>query len=83
MNKRINNLRNLFESFKVDHLIIEDSTDVFYLTGMKFSRARLLVSREEEILFLDGRYIDSAKDKFPCELFTDKNLKKKIGRAHV
>jgi len=81
MNKRIENLKSLFDQFQIDHLIIEDTTDVFYLTGMKFSRARLVVSRSEELLFLDGRYIDSAKEKFPCEKLSDKKLKEYLEKT--
>lgn len=73
--KRIDNLRKILPDFNVDFLIIENPIDVFYLTGFTFSRARLVIGKDREILFLDGRYIDSAKELFPCDSLSDKNLK--------
>lgn len=73
--KRIENLRKSLHDYKVDFLIIENPIDIFYLTGLTFSRARLVVGQEKERLFLDGRYLDSAKNLFSCDELSDKKLK--------
>lgn len=80
---RIKNLQDLFPRFKIDYLLIDNPIDVFYLTGMKFSRARLLIGKNEKLLFLDGRYFDTAKDKFPCEMLSEKKLKDFIEKGSI
>jgi Xaa-Pro aminopeptidase len=63
---RIERAYNVVKSLKVDGLIVEDLSDIFYLTGGSFSAARLLVKPDGAILFLDGRYYNHAKGKVPC-----------------
>lgn len=79
MTDKIMKVREFLKEENMDYLMIENPLDVFYLTGMSFSRARLVIGLQEEILFLDGRYLDSAKEKFSCDELSDKKLGEFIG----
>lgn len=48
--------------------LIENEIDLFYLTHLRLSKGRLLVSKERAILFVDGRYYEKAKKEAPCEV---------------
>lgn len=47
----------------LDALWIEDPIDLFYLTSLHFSSAKLLIEKGSRKLFLDGRYFAIAKEK--------------------
>ncbi len=47
---------------------IEQTADLFYLTGLALSKGRLYVCPKESILFVDGRYFDRAKKEAPCSV---------------
>ncbi len=49
-------------------LLIEDLTDLFYLTGLTLSKGRLLVSSGKATLYVDGRYYERAKLEAPCSV---------------
>lgn len=46
--------------------LIEQTADLFYLTGLTLSKGRLLVKKGEATLFVDGRYLEWAKKEAPC-----------------
>lgn len=48
--------------------IIEDPTDLLYLTGMTLSRGILAVTKKDAILIVDGRYIGMAGKHAPCPI---------------
>jgi Xaa-Pro aminopeptidase len=48
---------------QIKSLLLEKPVDIFYLTGLWFSKARLLC-REKMILIVDGRYIAAAQKNF-------------------
>lgn len=48
--------------------LIEQTTDLFYLTGLNLSKGRLLVSQNRVTLFVDGRYLEAAKKNAPCDV---------------
>lgn len=48
--------------------LIEQTTDLFYLTGLTLSKGRLLVSQNRVTLFVDGRYFEAAKKSAPCDV---------------
>jgi Xaa-Pro aminopeptidase len=54
------------EQLTTDAAIIDQVTDLFYLTGLKVSRGVLVVGKREATLFVDGRYIAEAKEKTSC-----------------
>jgi Xaa-Pro aminopeptidase len=74
---RIAEAQKLLTEKNVDALWIADPTNIFYLTGLSFSSAKLVLQREKAHLFVDGRYIEIAKKKSPCpvSLHTDENIK--------
>jgi Xaa-Pro aminopeptidase len=51
---------------ELDGLIIENPSDIFYLTGQQFSQAQLLLKQDEASLLLDGRYFGQAQGRVPC-----------------
>lgn len=59
-------------------LFIDDPIDLFYLTGLSLSLGRLVVTKENASLFVDGRYIAIAKEKAPCEVHLLSDLKKHV-----
>lgn len=61
-------------------LLIEKPSDLFYLTGLSFSKGRLLLTEDSATLFVDGRYFERAKKEAPCstrlwEEFSETSLK--------
>lgn len=49
-------------------LLIDNPTDVFYLTGQWFSVARLLLKPQGAVLLVDGRYFAKAKECVAVEV---------------
>ncbi len=49
-------------------LLVEDLTDLHYLTGLVLSTGLLLIHPIGELLFVDGRYAQSAREGSPCEV---------------
>lgn len=56
--------------------LIEQSSDLLYLTGLSLSKGRLLLAKEESILFVDGRYYEKAKQAAPCSVHLWEEQKK-------
>ena len=61
--QRIKKLQKLLVRAKVDACLIDDPLNLFYLTGLKLSAGELFVGKKECQLFVDGRYIQAAKEK--------------------
>ncbi len=57
------------ESF--DLCLIEQPLDLLYYTGLALSAGRLIVARSSAALFVDGRYIQMAKEKAPMKAALD------------
>ncbi len=54
---------------KLDALWLENPVDIFYLVGLWFSAARLILKAEGASLLVDGRYYEMAKKQAPaCEI---------------
>ncbi|SCA63704.1 Xaa-Pro dipeptidase [Chlamydiales bacterium SCGC AG-110-P3] len=64
--ERIKKLQATLKSHGVDGLIIDDTTDLYYLTGLSLSLGRLLVTQRLARLFVDGRYYETATKQAPC-----------------
>lgn len=58
------------------NVLIEQTADLFYLTGLNLSKGRLLVHGGKATLFVDGRYFERAKKEAPCEVALWDELKK-------
>ncbi len=63
---RIKTLQLRLKEWDLDALLLENPVDLFYLTGLHFSKGRLLVFPNEVQLFVDGRYFASASEHAPC-----------------
>lgn len=64
----------LLKDLGVDYVLLDDTTNIFYLTGIHFSTARLLVSKKKMTLFVDFRYAEKAKKEFSQELIASNQL---------
>ena len=53
------------ERRKLDLFFIDHPLDIFYLTGIKLSKGVLWVHPSKTFLFIDGRYIETAKKTCP------------------
>ena len=60
LSKRRSFLRQLFPDCKIDSLLVLNMNNIFYLSGFTGSEGFLLLSPEETILFVDGRYTEQA-----------------------
>lgn len=54
-------LKKFQKSLKEGGVIIDHPIDLFYLTGLKLSLGRLIVTALDARLFVDGRYLESAQ----------------------
>ncbi len=79
---RIEKARQLLAHFKVDALVIEDPVDLFYLTHISVSLGRLVIGKQEAILFVDGRYIEMAKKEAPCQVALFSEFKQSMESLH-
>ncbi len=62
---RISKVQKNLKEWDVDGCLIENPTDLFYLTGMQLSSGILLVFPQKVTLFVDGRYSGWAKKHAP------------------
>lgn len=61
-------IKKLQQQLKEKHLsvfLVEDPTDLFYLTGMKLSLGYLYIATDQARLFVDGRYFEAATENSP------------------
>jgi len=65
---RIKKLQKLLKEKKINALLVDDPVDLFYLTGLHLSVGRLVLFRDQASLFVDGRYLEAAKRKAPCQV---------------
>jgi Xaa-Pro aminopeptidase len=63
-----NRLSQLQKKIDVDALLIEEEKDLYYLTGLNLSAGRLLITKKDACLFVDGRYREQAVKKAPCRV---------------
>lgn len=61
VSRRRDALRKKISDLGLDAYLIEDSLNLFYLTGHHFSAGQLLVSRSGDHLLVDGRYQEAAQ----------------------
>lgn len=68
--QRVSLLQSALVDKPWDAWLIEDPLDLYYLTGKTFSVGELWITKEEVLLLVDSRYVDSAKQNscFPCNL---------------
>lgn len=68
---------------KVEGFIIENPTDLYYFTGLRFSRGRFLITERSGVLFVDGRYLEMAKkhSPFPVKPLEEKTLEEVLKKT--
>lgn len=77
--------QNILKHLSLPACIIENPTDLFYLTGLMLSKGLLLIQQEKTTLFVDGRYLEAARRAAPCLVEPleggafSKNLKGRVG----
>ena len=82
--KRVKKLQKELVKKKVDALVIQDTTDLFYLTGLELSAGFLLISPKEILLLVDGRYIEAAaKGPLPSKLVSDEAVEEFFAKEKV
>lgn len=81
--QRIKKLQKLLAKAKVDGCLIDDPLNLFYLTGLKLSAGELFVGKKNCQLFVDGRYIQAAKEKsdIPAALSGEETKQKFFQKA--
>jgi Xaa-Pro aminopeptidase len=62
---RLDNLQSILKSHACDALLIEDSIDLHYMTGLDLSAGKLLVHLNGAHLLVDGRYLEMCRKKSP------------------
>lgn len=74
--RRLERLREKFSSLPCDGLLIEHPTNLFYLTGLELSAGKLLITSKDQLLIVDGRYIEicSKQTLYPVQLSKENNL---------
>ncbi len=50
---------------KLDACVVESPVDLYYLTGLSLSAGKLLLHPQESRLFVDGRYLQIARERAP------------------
>lgn len=63
--KRIQKVQKHLQSWEVDLLVIDNPIDLFYLTGEELSAGSLIISADEAILYVDGRYYEACRKNTP------------------
>ncbi len=64
-------LKILQKKLPTDACLIEQPIDLYYLTGLNLSAGRLLFTKSDAELFVDGRYIQVAEQKSPFKVSLD------------
>lgn len=83
--RRLERLRHLLTSQPCQALLIEQPTDLFYLTGIKLSTGKLLVTPKEAFLIVDGRYFERSCEQtlYSVLLLKEDTLKELITSHHI
>ncbi len=63
MNSRLHALQ---KQLGHEAILIEDPTNLLYLTGLSLSRGMLALTKDDAALFVDGRYFAIAERNSPC-----------------
>jgi Xaa-Pro aminopeptidase len=71
--KRLQSLQSLMKDIPVDALLIEESVNLLYLTGLELSSGKLLIGPVTATLIVDGRYLEAAQKKSPIPTVLDED----------
>lgn len=64
---RIENLKRKLKEFACDALLVEDPTNLYYLTGQELSSGILLIQPNGALLLVDNRYFELCQKSAPCQ----------------
>ncbi len=67
--KKIKKLQKKMQGQKVDGLVLQDVVSIFYLTGLRPSFGKILVSKKGAFFFVDSRYFEAYRKKSVLPLF--------------
>jgi Xaa-Pro aminopeptidase len=59
--KRIKKVQKSLHEYGVDALLVQNSVDLLYLTGMELSAGTLVIAKDDVHLVVDGRYFETCK----------------------
>ncbi len=73
--KRLEKVKALLKENSIDFFIFDDHFSILYLTGLKISFGKLVVSQNKIKLFTDPRYLEACRKKqVSSELFNEKTF---------
>lgn len=78
--QRIKRLQQFLIASHVDALLIDNPTNLFYLTELELSAGNLLISQNKAHLFVDSRYFEACKNQcaLPVSLLQEGALEKAL-----
>lgn len=81
--KRLNTLQTIIHKAGCDALLIDDPTNLFYMTGLELSAGKLLVHTNGADLLVDSRYFESCKkiSPFPVRLLEQSTFEALLGTS--
>ncbi len=74
---RIQKVQNDLVNNGLQALVIDNLINLYYLTGLEFSLARLVIEPNAATLFVDGRYFEACQKKAPCSVLLTSGYDKK------
>ena len=66
--KRLEKVREIIQSANCDAFLVDDTTNLYYSTGLNLSAGKLLVKRDDAFLLVDNRYFEFCKNKAPVNV---------------
>ncbi len=82
---RLERLRNHLKAVSCDALLVEHPIDLFYLTGIKLSAGKVIVTPSSAHLIVDGRYFEICQNQqlYQVYLAKDYALKECLADLHI
>lgn len=68
---RLQRLQEELKAAKLDACLIQHPIDLFYLTGLNLSIGKLIISANDCLLLVDGRYLQAAQENAVCPCALD------------
>ncbi|MGZ3732369.1 MAG: M24 family metallopeptidase [Parachlamydiaceae bacterium] len=70
---RLQKLQKHLKSLSCDILLVEDTTNIYYMTGIDLSLGKLLIDSEGACLFVDSRYYENCQKQCPFSVILLEN----------
>ncbi|NGX55930.1 MAG: Aminopeptidase YpdF [Candidatus Anoxychlamydiales bacterium] len=86
---RIEKFQNKLKENDIDFFLLDDQTSILYLTGLKISFGKIIISKNESILFTDNRYFEGIRNisSMKVEIFSKNKvfefLKKNLQNKNI